>query len=127
MTEEAEELKNQLISAAGDEEQPVLPVIPANAHLCVPSPPIIRPDRRGLADTTSGMELNWPLLSVQLDVFEAAIAQRRTTALKTGETDAGKLSVTPAGGMGLLEATDADEAAWGQDADLDLDGMLILL
>ncbi|TPP57565.1 Coatomer subunit alpha [Fasciola gigantica] len=124
LTKESEELKNQLISIAGDTEQPVLPPVSPNAHLCIPSPPIMRPDRAGTANVASGIELNWPLLSVQLDVFEAAIAQRRTTVVKTGETDIGNIGkpcVTAAGGMGLLEATDADEANWGQDADLDLD------
>ncbi|KAF5397765.1 Coatomer subunit alpha [Paragonimus heterotremus] len=136
LTAEADELKEQLLGTASivtDTSQTgsvvSLPPIRSDAMLYLPCPPVMRPDRAHVGSGDSAartMELNWPLLSIQLDVFEAAIVQRRTPGMKgIVETEAGETGRPggPAlGGMGLLiDNIEADEAAWGKDAELDLD------
>ncbi|KAF8567633.1 hypothetical protein P879_06803 [Paragonimus westermani] len=134
LTAEADELKEQLLnvaSTATDTSQTgsvmTLPPIRSDAMLYLPCPPVLRSDRvhAGSGDSVAHtMELNWPLLSIQLDVFEAAIAQRRTPGIKGTEAEEIGRSGGPAiGGMGLLiDNVEADEGTWGKDAELDLDG-----
>ncbi|CAL8073183.1 unnamed protein product [Calicophoron daubneyi] len=132
LVDEANELKEELKAASmpkddssGTEPPLVLPNVRPDASLSLPSPPILRPDRAATSDSAAAAaskDLNWPLLSVQMDVFEAAIVKGRGAGIKPGEEDSIKLAPPSVGGMGLLlDAGEADEAAWGQDADLDLE------
>ncbi|GAA49855.1 coatomer protein complex subunit alpha [Clonorchis sinensis] len=130
LSDEANELKEQLgaiQSTPGSESEAstALPSVKVNASLLIPSPPILRPDRLAttdLGDTPAPVELNWPLLSMQLDVFETAIAQRRPGGLGTNDDELGKPGAPTMAGVGLMmDVGDIDEAAWGKDAVLDLD------
>ncbi|KER21254.1 hypothetical protein T265_10381 [Opisthorchis viverrini] len=130
LSDEANELREQLGAiqpTPGSESAAsiALPSVKANASLLIPSPPILRPDRLAtadLGDTPTAVELNWPLLSMQLDVFETAIAQRRPGGLGTNGDELGKPGAPTMAGVGLMmDVGDIDEAAWGKDAVLDLD------
>ncbi|CAH8603745.1 unnamed protein product [Dicrocoelium dendriticum] len=121
LTKEADELREQLKSQERPEKPVRLPTVDPNAQLCLPCPPIIRADK--INASASSLGPNWPLLSAQLDVFEAAMAQRHSAILKPPVMEDGPLKVIgPTNKSISLMLTDgAEEAAWGKDAELDLD------
>ncbi|CAH8615481.1 unnamed protein product [Heterobilharzia americana] len=127
LSQEAKELEEQLTSLTlqsvpSDANISFIPEIDPNASLIIPSPPIIRPDK-----VTEGVnsEPDWPLLSVQLDFFETAIAQRRNAALKSSEKsdeqDNKGIGASLASAGLLLDMEDVPEGAWGNDANLEID------
>ncbi|CAH8871017.1 unnamed protein product [Trichobilharzia szidati] len=127
LNQEAKELEEQLSSLSlqsmpSETNASFLPEIDPNASLIIPPPPIIRADK-----VAEGMnaETDWPLLSVQLDFFETAIAQRRNAALKStekgDEQDSKPIGPSVAAASLLLDTEDVPEGAWGRDANLELD------
>lgn len=116
-----------LQSVPVDSNVSFVPEIDPNASLIMPSPPIVRADK-----ITEGKpsETDWPLLSIQLDFFETAIAQRRNAALKSNnkndEQDNKIIGASVASASLLLDTEDVPEGAWGKDANLELDGKFIM-
>ncbi|CAH8625441.1 unnamed protein product [Schistosoma guineensis] len=127
LQQETKELEEQLTalslqSVPVDSNVSFVPEIDPNASLIMPSPPILRADK-----ITEGKpsETDWPLLSIQLDFFETAIAQRRNAALKSNnkndEQDNKIIGASVASASLLLDTEDVPEGAWGKDANLELD------
>lgn len=121
LTKEAEVLREQLeqqtqtTTGAGPMK---LPQPNPNATLLLPSPPVTRPDK-----SDAPVDLNWPLLSVHQDIFEAAITQQQhgeKTHVGDGKESTNVGGLSRIAMMGNLE--DFEDGAWGKDADLDLDG-----
>ncbi|VDP67766.1 unnamed protein product, partial [Schistosoma curassoni] len=118
LQQETKELEEQLTalslqSVPVDSNVSFVPEIDPNASLIMPSPPILRADK-----ITEGKpsETDWPLLSIQLDFFETAIAQRRNAALKSNnkndEQDNKIIGASVASASLLLDTEDVPEGAW---------------
>ncbi|KAH8862847.1 Coatomer subunit alpha [Schistosoma japonicum] len=130
LQQEARELEDQLSalslqSIPGDSSSALfVPEIDPNASLILPSPPILRADK--MIDGKSS-DIDWPLLSIQLDFFETAIAQRRNAAAvksneKSDERDNKIIFGASVSSAGLLlDTEEVPEGAWGKDANLELD------
>lgn len=112
LTDEATELKDKFWNVNGqDGKLPPIPKVSPNTTLNLPCPPIVRP--------LPNSDLNWPLLSVQLDVFESSIGMGFPDSSET--TGPAKLSGSALGVTSLMmDSGDADGAAWGMDAELDI-------